>query len=262
MAGIFISYRRDDSQGFAGRLADDLTEILGADLVFRDVEIPVGHDFNLILNRAIAACDVLLVVIGRDWQTTSHNGARSRLFEPTDWVRTEIKAAFEQGKHIIPILVGGAKMSTATELPEDISQLSKIQAFEMSDRRWDEDIDNLVQLLQREVPELASSVSSRHRPADSPAQVLRELGHQVLDEVRQQRTPQAPSRRTAHRRWLRPVMAIGGFLRKLVTTVFVIAMVYIGFRLFGDTAVLEQLNRLEARLLVGWDRLLGYLNIQ
>lgn len=49
MAGIFISYRRDDSQGFAGRLADDLTEIFSPDLVFRDVEIPAGYDFTEVL---------------------------------------------------------------------------------------------------------------------------------------------------------------------------------------------------------------------
>ncbi len=126
MAGVFISYRRDDSQGFAGRLADDLTEILGPDLVFRDVEIPAGYDFTEVLNRAVAACDVLLVVIGRNWRAPSARTGKSRLFDPVDWVRAEIESAFDQEKHVIPVLVAGANMCTASELPESIAQLSKM----------------------------------------------------------------------------------------------------------------------------------------
>lgn len=90
MAGVFVSYRRDDSQGFAGRLADDLTDILGDEAVFRDIEIPVGSDFTDVLHRAIAASDALLVVIGRGWVQRGPGGYGDRLFEPTDWVRTEI----------------------------------------------------------------------------------------------------------------------------------------------------------------------------
>ncbi len=84
MAGIFVSYRRDDSQGFAGRLADDLTDRLGPDQVFRDMEIPAGADFTDVLHRAVAACDILLVVIGRHWAAESDTGPGLRLFEPTD----------------------------------------------------------------------------------------------------------------------------------------------------------------------------------
>ena len=147
MAGIFISYRRDDSQGFAGRLADDLTEIFGPDQVFRDVEIPAGYDFTEVLSRAVAACDVLLVVIGRSWQVPSEHTAKSRLFDPGDRVRAEIEAAFDHGKHVIPLLVAGANMCTAAELPESIAHLSKMQAFKMTDGHWDDDIRDLVATL-------------------------------------------------------------------------------------------------------------------
>ncbi|MDX2456086.1 MAG: toll/interleukin-1 receptor domain-containing protein [Gammaproteobacteria bacterium] len=123
MAGIFISYRRDDSQGFAGRLADDLNEILGPDRVFRDIEIPVGSDFTDVLHRAIAASNILLVVIGRHWAADSDQGFGTRLFEPTDWVRTEIEAAFSQGKQVVPILVGGAGMPGPGSLPKSIERL-------------------------------------------------------------------------------------------------------------------------------------------
>ena len=68
MAGIVISYRRDDSAGFAGRLADDLKDYFPADLVFMDVTgIAPGIDFRKVIEEKVGACDVLLVVIGKSW---------------------------------------------------------------------------------------------------------------------------------------------------------------------------------------------------
>lgn len=260
MAGIFISYRRDDSQGFAGRLADDLTDILGAELVFRDVEIPVGQDFTEVLHRAVASCDVLIVVIGRNWQTSSVNGSQSRLFDPIDWVRAEIEAAFQQEKKVIPVLVGGAKMCLATDLPESIAHLSNLQAFVMNDRHWDADIQRLVQLLQKEVPRLKTgSMPDQQTPVESPAMVLRELGERVLDEVARRHDATAEPR--PNKRYQQPGFYTGifKFAQKTLMTILVIGAVYIGLRLFGDAEVLQTLDQIEARLQTGWSRLLSYL---
>ena len=76
MAGIFISYRHDDSQGFAGRLTDDLSDAFGPDQVFRDIEIAVGSDFTDVLHRAIAASDAR----SRDDERSNRRSLRSRLF--------------------------------------------------------------------------------------------------------------------------------------------------------------------------------------
>ena len=259
MAGIFISYRRDDSQGFAGRLADDLTEILGPDLVFRDVEIPAGYDFTEVLTRAVAACDVLLVVIGRNWRAPSAHTAKSRLFDPADWVRAEIEAAFDQGKHITPVLVAGANMCMATELPESIAHLSKLQAFQMTDRRWDDDIQDLVQLLRKAVSELrAESSRDQLEPAASPAQVLRELGERVLEEVIHRRNGSGRSEISNRHHRSRLLVGFGRYIKKILMPLVLVAAIYIGLRLFGDDEVLQTLDQLEARLLVGWERLLAY----
>ena len=68
MAGIFISYRRDDSRHAAGRLADELAAEFGAASIFRDVEsIAPGVDFEEALDQALSACAVMLVVIGPRW---------------------------------------------------------------------------------------------------------------------------------------------------------------------------------------------------
>ncbi len=260
MAGIFISYRRDDSQGFAGRLADDLTGILGPDLVFRDVEIPAGYDFTEVLTRAVAACDILLVVIGRNWRAPSAPATKSRLFDTADWVRAEIEAAFAQGKHIIPVLVAGANMCKASELPESIAHLSKLQAFEMTDRRWDDDIQDLVQLLQKAVPELrAESSRDLREPAASPAQVLRELGERVLEEVIRRKNGSGRSENSNHHHRSRLLVGFGRYMKKILLPLVLVAVIYIGLRLFGDDKMLQMLDQLEARLLVGWERLMAYV---
>ena len=260
MAGIFISYRRDDSQGFAGRLADDLTEILGPDLVFRDVEIPAGYDFTEVLNRAVAACDVLLVVIGRNWQAPSARTAKSRLFDPVDWVRAEIESAFDQEKHVIPVLVAGANMCTTSELPESIAQLSKMQAFKMTDRRWDDDIQDLVHLLRKAIPELRAKSSRDQLGAEaSPAQVLRELGERVLEEVIHRRNGSSRSENSSNHHQSRLLAGFGRYMKKILMSFVLVAAIYIGLRLFGDDEMLQKLDQLEALLLVGWDRLLTYV---
>jgi hypothetical protein len=260
MAGIFISYRRDDSQGFAGRLADDLSEIFGPDLVFRDVEIPAGYDFTEVLTRAVAACDVLLVVIGRNWRAPSENTAKSRLFDPVDWVRAEIEAAFNHGKHVIPTLVAGTNMCTAAELPESIAHLSKMQAFKLTDRRWNDDIQDLVQLLRKAVPELKAESSRDQLGLEaSPLKALRELGDRVLEEVIHRRSGSSRSQNRNNHNRLRLLVDFGRYMKKILMPLVLVAAIYIGLRLFGGAEVLQKLDQLEARLLVGWERLIAYV---
>ena len=259
MAGIFVSYRRDDSQGFAGRLADDLSELLGADRVFRDVEIPAGSDFSDVLHRAIAASDALLVVIGRDWADFSDQGFGRRLLEPTDWVRTEIEAAFAQGKQVIPVLVAGAVMPAADALPNSIARLVRLQAATMSDRHWDTEVEDLADRLRVLCPALAEDVSAPQRAGESPAEVLHDLGERLLDEVVSRRRPriQPPSLPPTLFQGL--LRATGRGLRKLLSVAVVLGLVYAGMRLFGDESVLRGLDTFEARLQIGWERLQGYI---
>ena len=259
MAGIFVSYRRDDSQGFAGRLADDLTEILGPDRVFHDIEIPVGSDFTDVLHRAIAASDVLLVVIGRHWAADSQQGYGSRLFEPTDWVRTEIEAAFAQGKQVVPVLVGGARMPEADSLPSSIARISRVQAAELSDRHWRDDVAALADRLRVLWPPLGEVAPLPGSGEDSPAAVLRELSERFLDQVESRRRPRLnpPTLPPTFGQCL--LRQIGRGMKKLATVVVVLALIYIAIRLFGDQEILNTLDAFEARLPIAWERLQQYL---
>lgn len=149
MPSVFISYRRDDSAGEAGRLADALEARFGKDRIWRDVEdIPAGRDFAHEIDNALAQADVLLVVIGRDWLSVRNAAGRRRLDDPQDFVRLEIESALTHGLRVLPVLVRGTAMPTEGDLPESLRPLVRIQAHEVSDSRWDYDVGRLMGLLE------------------------------------------------------------------------------------------------------------------
>ena len=124
--GVFISYRRDDSAASAGRVYDRLARRLGAENVFFDVDnIPPGVDFVDVLSERVGKCDALVAVIGRDWTSAAGKDNRRRLDDPNDFVRIEIEAALTRGVRVIPVLVEGAAMPGADELPESLKKLAR-----------------------------------------------------------------------------------------------------------------------------------------
>ena len=144
MERIFISYRREDSRGYAGRLQGDLSRRYTSEAVFRDVEIPPGVDFAEHIRGLVDTCNVLLVVIGPSWLEARDRQGRRRLENPEDWVRIEIERALaRQGVEVIPVLVDGAKLPPREELPEALLGLRRRNAFELSDSRWDYDVEQL-----------------------------------------------------------------------------------------------------------------------
>lgn len=147
---VFISYRRDDSAGHAGRLYDAIRSRLGDGAeVFMDVDsIQPGVNFLERIQSAVGSCDVLLAVIGPQWSTATAEGDRRRLDDPSDLVRVEIEAALARGVQVVPVLVHGARMPGPRELPPSLTELSHREAIEMSDARWSFDVDRLVQSIE------------------------------------------------------------------------------------------------------------------
>lgn len=168
MAGIFISYRRDDSDVAAGRLADDLAEIYGEAAVFRDVgAIEAGEDFTTALDRALDSCQVLLAVIGSRWAAVTDEHGHRRLEEPGDWVSAEIERALQRRIRVIPILIS-TSMPRAADIPAALHPLLQRQAIDLSDRHWKRDIHALADVLDR-VPGLPRRAASSPAP---PQQVI------------------------------------------------------------------------------------------
>src|SRR5437762_1624882 len=107
--GIFVSYRRDGSSHLAGRLSDRLADRFGEGQVFMDVyTIELGVDFVEEIDRSLAACKVLLAIIGPNWLTAADKEGYRRLDDPEDMVRLEIETALARDVRVIPILVEGA----------------------------------------------------------------------------------------------------------------------------------------------------------
>jgi hypothetical protein len=130
---IFISYRREDSSGHAGRIKDRLEQEFGeACRLFMDVDaIPLGVDFVKHLTAEVANCDVLLVVVGRQWIELRDAAGERRLHQPNDNVRIEISAALQRDIPVIPILLDGTTIPRAEALPDDLKKphRSKVSLF-------------------------------------------------------------------------------------------------------------------------------------
>jgi len=146
---IFICYRRDDSAGYTRHLFEKLSAQFGAGQVFMDIEqIEPGADFGQVIEDAVGACDILLAVIGRRWLVSTDGNIR-RLDNPDDFVRLEIVTALNLNLRVIPVLVEGATMPIPSNLPDDLFRLSRRNAFELSDRRWNYDVNRLISALEK-----------------------------------------------------------------------------------------------------------------
>jgi ABC-type amino acid transport substrate-binding protein len=170
---IFISYRREESAYPAGWLYDRLADRYGEDQVFKDVDsIDLGDDFVEVITGAVAACDVLLAVIGQEWLTVTDDHGGRRLDNPDDFVRLEIEAALSRKVRVIPILVDEASMPRAEELPDSLAPLERRQALELSPVRFDSDTNRLLKVLDKTLVEVQTEQVDRlnRLNATSPAQ--------------------------------------------------------------------------------------------
>jgi len=138
---VFISYRRVDGAGYAGRLEADLHRALGR-RVFIDVTgIEAGEDFEARIRAELKSCRVVLAVIGRDWMRTLN----AALQKPgVDFLRLELGEALKDEEvSVIPLLIEGAALPAADELPEDLRGLVRRQARSVRDDHWPRDVEEL-----------------------------------------------------------------------------------------------------------------------
>lgn len=165
---IFISYRRSDAEGEAGRLFDDLVKHFSENTVFMDVSaIDAGRDFRRAIDESIASCGVVLVVIGPEWLDASDSLGSRRLDDPLDFVRIETASALRRDIPVIPVLVRGAKMPRSEQLPEELQDLAYRNCVELTHVRWKSDMQLLIKALRPLMadPNLSAS-SGEPRDAD------------------------------------------------------------------------------------------------
>ncbi len=154
MAGrIFISYRRADTANQAGWLADRLVAQYGRNQVVKDVDsIQLGNDFADVIAAAVTSCNVLLALIGHQWLAAAPGG--------DDYVRVEIESALTRGVQVIPVLVDGARMPTAAELPPSLALLAQRAPLSLGAANPEGDVSRITQVLDQNIAERQGTETS------------------------------------------------------------------------------------------------------
>jgi hypothetical protein len=147
---IYASYRRADSAALTGRISDHLASHFGPQSIFKDVDsIPIGADFRRTLQQEIEQCNVVLAVIGPSWTSITDEEGSRRLDNPDDFVRIELEAALQRGIPIVPVLVDGASIPSARDLPESLRAIAyRNAAMVRPDPDFHVDVDRLIKALE------------------------------------------------------------------------------------------------------------------
>ena len=175
---IFISYRRVDSEGYAGRIYDRLAPHFGADAIFMDVDdIPAGVDFVKFLENEVQSCDVLIALIGRQWLNVKDEHGKRRLDSPKDFVRIEIATALERDIRVIPVLLGGVGMPKAADLPDSLQPLPRRSGLLVYHHSFHTDTNRLIKHLEDALSEAEKAKKERvdkKREQEAAEQALKE----------------------------------------------------------------------------------------
>lgn len=158
MPGIFISYRRKDTGGYAGRLHDDLVRRYGRKAVFMDIDsLHGGQRFRERIHEALDSSDIALVLIGEAWAASSTppggGTAKRRIDEEGDLVRREVAAALQhEDVTVVPVLVEGAGVPDAADLPEGLTSLPDLQVCQLRNSEWRADVRRIRRVIDAADP--------------------------------------------------------------------------------------------------------------
>jgi Sulfatase-modifying factor enzyme 1/TIR domain len=192
MSKIFISYRRDDSAGYAQAIYSQLVQHFSKDRVFMDVDtVEPGVDFVRVIETAVGECEVLLAFIGKRWASVG-SGTTNRLDDPEDFVRLEISTALARDIRVIPVLVDGVTMPSGETLPASLKLLSRRNAIEISNTRFNFDVERLITTVRKVLDE-----------ADSKRKADEEKERNRAEQEAEQRRLEAEAQRKAEEERLR-----------------------------------------------------------
>jgi hypothetical protein len=169
---IFISYRRSDAPAASRQLATALKARFGEENVFFDTkDIELGADWRSEITQRVAASDIVIAVVGQRWVALAEERGR-RLAQDQreeDVLRLEIETALVRKKRVIPVLVDGADLPSRAMLPRPFKPLADIQLYEsLRHTSWDDDVDRLIDKLERARAQIDTSKEPTATPLPSP----------------------------------------------------------------------------------------------
>jgi hypothetical protein len=169
---VFICYRRGETAAYAGRLYDAMVARFGEENVFMDVDMPPGIDFERRITEVVSVCVALLIVMGTNWASTTEGEGR-RIDNPRDFVRLEVETGLHRPDVTpIPVLVNGARMPRREDLPEEIRDIARRNAIELSNGRWTYDVGRLMEALDELLPDARPAAGPAPTPPSAPSEPI------------------------------------------------------------------------------------------
>lgn len=149
---IFLSYRRDDADAYAGRLHEVLAGEFGEEEVFMaEFSIRGGEVWDWTIQQAVVHASVVLALIGQRWMTVTDAGGQLRIKSERDLVRREIVAAMDRGTTVIPVLLPDATIPSDRDFDwnDVLRLLPQLQMHRFTGaRNWKADVQELIRTIQ------------------------------------------------------------------------------------------------------------------
>jgi TIR domain len=178
---IFLNYRRSDAEAWADRVYERLTAQFARDDVFMDIDgrVPLGRPWATWLDSQVAACDVMLVLIGGNWVAgfEARSGPEAR-----DYVRVEIERALARDIPVVPVFLGDVAVPSPASLPASIRPLIDLQAIRLQRGSFDTDVKALIDGVVRSIALARCEIeTSASVPVQQPHGASREKHYYKYD---------------------------------------------------------------------------------
>lgn len=148
MKSIFLSYRIADSAFAVTEISKQMAARISRTHVFRDDDsIELGALYADRIRAALEDCETLVAIIGPHWLDATDGHGNRRIDNDQDWVRLEIRTAYERGVPVIPVLLDDTPLPSPGQLPADIRALAQSQFWTIRHRTLDTDISGLIDRL-------------------------------------------------------------------------------------------------------------------
>ncbi|MGA5123072.1 TIR domain-containing protein [Streptomyces pseudogriseolus] len=161
VAQIFINYRREGGAYAAALLDELLSSRFGEDQVFRAARsIAPGSDYSESILKAVAECNVLLVIVDERW-SDKFSAESFDLTSRQDWVLREIEEAFKHERTVVPVLLSGVERLSDRSLPESLVRVARLQYLRFDYRNVRQDVNFIAEQLVKVCPNISNARDER-----------------------------------------------------------------------------------------------------
>jgi len=142
---VFLNYRKEDSDAWAGRIHEVLAnEFSEADVFMDQFSLVAGDDYPVVIQQCAVRCSAMVVLIGPRWVSIANQSGVPRLKEDDDLVHREIVAALDRQILVVPLRLPDTPVPDRYDLPFDMRDLIRSHMPVLSNRSWKVDRDQQI----------------------------------------------------------------------------------------------------------------------